>query len=98
MVVVEVRLTCVINVVANLFEKPDRFRNAPPPRIKVLDIEHSGKICRRVRSTTDTADSEMGVFPTWRSAKAQFVCGMATVGLEADGGSVLLVASADPFA
>ena len=51
-VVVEVRLTCVINVVANLFEKPDRFRNAPPPRIKVLGIEHSGKFCRRVRSTT----------------------------------------------
>ena len=89
MVVVEVRLTCVINVVANLFEKPDRFRNAPPPRIKVLGIEHSGKFCRRVRSTT---------WEFSRPGDPLKHSGMATVGLEADGGSVLLVASADPFA
>jgi len=34
----------VIDVAANPFEEPDRFRNAPPPRIKVLDIEYFGEI------------------------------------------------------
>ena len=57
-----------------------------------------GKICRRVRPTTNADDSEMGVSPTWRYVKAQFVCGMTVVGSGMDGGSVVLVASANLFA
>jgi len=96
-VAVDATYSDVINVAANPFEEPDRFRNVPHCGSRYLTLSISGKICKRVRPTTDAAESEMGVSPTRRSIKAQFVCGMATAGLEADGGSVLLVASANPF-
>ena len=37
------RLTRVMNVSTNPFENPDRFRNAPPPRIGVFDVEYFGE-------------------------------------------------------